>query len=254
MSVRVDRKRKRSGSQGGGKGKKQKTASAIRQANMRTAGFLGVEHKFWDTGIAATTVPGIPNTKAVTGVEMDPAVYDCLNSPGEGTAENERSGRSISMSSLHVTGTCQITNQVNETARKTLPAIFIALVLDTQTNGSQLNSEDVYTNPSAFSYAASSLLRNLEHSRRFRILATQKVPGSAFAGVTGTYDGTNIEISGCVIPWEFHVDLKGMKVNFGSTGSGVSTISDNSIHLIACSTHSDTAVQLFYNARLRFFG
>lgn len=141
--------------------------------------------------------------------------------------------------------------QVNQTAADAVPFLYIALVLDTQTNGAQLNSEDVYINPAASTATGSSPLRNMSYTERFKVLKVKKI---RVPTLPITYDGTNIEQSGLLLPFSMYVKLGGLQTKFqsGTTTGYVGTIVDNSLHLIAF-TNVDSAtfpVGMFYNSRL----
>jgi len=136
-----------------------------------------------------------------------------------------------------------------------MPFIYIALVLDTQTNGAQLNSEDVFTNPNGTMISAASPLRNMSYTERFKVLKKKII---RFPQPSITYDGTNIEQSGFRIPFSFFVKLGGLQTKFqaGTTTGYCGTIVDNSLHLIAYSNNTGASIipLISYNARLRFVG
>jgi len=133
-----------------------------------------------------------------------------------------------------------------------MPFIYIALVLDTQTNGAQLNSEDVFTNPAVTLGTNSCPLRNMSYTERFKVLKVKKV---RIPMLSLTYDGTNIEQSGALVPVSMFVKLGGLQTKFqsGTTTGYCGTIVDNSLHVIAYN-NSALACNLAYNARLRYVG
>lgn len=145
--------------------------------------------------------------------------------------------------------------QTNQTSADNLPYVYIALVLDTQTNGAQLSSEDVYTNPGASVNTACNPLRNMSYTERFKVLKKKKI---RIPPLSITYDGTNIEQSGIVVPLSMYCKLGALKTTFqvGQTSGYCSTIVDNSLHIVAYSNISSATipVTLSYNARLRFVG
>jgi len=229
-------------------------ASAVRSVlNGRTGGFVGLETKFFDSSFAG----GLSASTDASGGEVDPDNLLCLNCPAQGDGETQRDGRQISMDSLTVKGLVTVAAQTNQTAADVVPDIFIAIVLDKQTNGAQLDSELVFENPSGASNLGSMPFRNLEWTKRFRVLKTMKVSAHQFAGaVIPAFDGTNIEQQGVAIPFSCHIKLNGMKVNFisGQTSSVIAAIADNSIHVIAYTNGVSLAPVINYNARLRFKG
>jgi len=225
----------------------------VRQ-NVRSA--LGTESKFFDSSLSATAI-GFDTGCA--GGELDPATILCLNGVPQGDTDSSRDGAVISMNYLHIQGTLRYVTQANETAADTLPSVFLAVVLDKSTSGgsltqgAQLNSEDVYTNPSASATTLASPLRRLQNVTRFDIL---KKKTFVCPNLNMTYDGTNIETQGKDVPFEFHIPLKGLQTRFysGNTSGYVTGIQDNSLHLIGFATSSTVSVQINYNARLRYVG
>lgn len=224
-----------------------------RVLNRRTGGFIGMEKKFFN---ASRTIPLTAPTDA-TGGECDPTTLLCLNCPAQGDGEQNRDGRQIGMDAIYIKGMISMASQANQTATDTLPHIMIALVLDTQTNGAQLNSEDVYENPSGFATLASQPFRNLENNQRFKVLQTVSIePKDIASAIQPVYDGTNIEQQGVTVPFTMYKKLNGMKVNFltGQTTSVISAIADNSLHIVAYTSNTSLAPALLYNSRLRFVG
>lgn len=134
-----------------------------------------------------------------------------------------------------------------------MPFIYVALVLDTQTNGAQLNSEDVFSNPGASIGLASSPLRNMSYTERFKVLKMKKIRVPV---LSLTYDGTNIEQTGVNIPFSMFVKLGGLQTKFqsGTTTGYCGTIVDNSLHMIAFTNSNSIAVSINYNSRLRYIG
>ena len=87
-----------------------------------------------------------------TGIAPELNYLDCaktlsaLTAPSQGDAYNQRDGSKITIKSILIQGSLYIPNQNDQTTCDFVPIVTIALVLDKQTNGSTLNSEDVYTN------------------------------------------------------------------------------------------------------------
>lgn len=217
--------------------------------NQRTGGFLGLENKFFDTGIATVTVVA---PTAGAGGEVDPTTLDCLNCPAVGDTEQSRDGRQICMNEITVKGTLTTAQKINQTALDLVPEIFVALVLDTQTNAATLDSEKVFVNPSTTALTACLPFRNLQYIKRFKILAYKlvKMPVPA-----NSYDGANLEIGGVARSFQLHHSWKNcLKVNYGGTTSVVGSIIDNSLHVIAFSSSSTPTPTISYNARLRYTG
>ena len=182
---------------------------------------------------------------------MDPSTLDCLNAVAQGDGEQNRDGKQIKMTKISIKGHIRINAQADQTSTDMASSFFVALVLDTQTNGAQLNSEDVFTNISGDASNATLCFRNLQYSKRFVILRSEVIRAEQ---PTIVWDGTNIEQGGYQIPFEWHVDLNHV-CNYKGTTSVVTNIVDNSLHMIAYDdTSSNPPAVLSYNARLRFYG
>lgn len=214
--------------------------------NTRTGGFLGLESKFYDTWRTTAT---IASANGMTGGEVDPTVTLCLSAPSQGDGQNQREGRQMTLQSVYLTGNLIIPEVDAGTGPSTMPKVFVALVLDKQTNGTQLSSESVYINPSGDDQLIGNPLRNLEFSKRFQVLAVHKC---VMNRQTLTWDGTNFASDAYITEFELSKSFKDLVVSFNSASAGVSGVVDNSLHLVAFSTV--TGVLLSYNSRIRFMG
>lgn len=209
---------------------------------------FGIELKYFDTSLGGTSVPAPGDSSAG---EFDPVTLLALNAVKQGDTEQDRDGRKITMKSIHVNGIILYAPQINQTAADNIGEVFIALVQDTQTNGAQLNSEDVYTNPSADPILAACPFRNLQFTKRFKVLKTKTI---RMPQPTVAFDGTNIEQGAQDVPFKFNVNLNDLQTTFSGTASLVSNIVDNSLHLVAFANRTELAPAIAYNARLRFVG
>jgi len=206
----------------------------------------GVETKYLDmTGTAA-----LSGAAGWTGAEIDPAGNLCLNTMVQGTSASQREGRKITNVSIEVIGTIYQANQADQAAADVSPTVFLALVLDTQTNGAQLNSEDVYINPSGVGAALTAPLRNMLYSKRFKVLKTWT---KALPQLPISYDGTNMEQAGQGTPFKMFKTLGFVTEFLGNAGT-IADISNSSLHLIGVTSNTSTAPTIYYNARLRFRG
>jgi hypothetical protein len=217
-------------------------------ANPRTGGFLGIEKKFYDVSLtaAALTAP-----LDATGGEHNPSATVTLNTVAQGDGESNRDGRQISMDSIYVKGNIFVDLQANQTTSVQAGVVFVALVLDTQCNGANFNSEDVFKNQSGSSRLAASPFRNLQYTSRFKVLEQicVKLQDPNFA-----YDGTNLERNGFDIPFTFYKKLNGLRVTYSATTSSVANIIDNNLGIVAYTTSTDLTPLLYYHSRLRFRG
>ena len=217
------------------------------RANPRTGGFLGVERKFVDadlSGIAFTS-----NTWS--GANLDPATNNQLNPVAQGDGESERDGRNYNMLSIHIKGYVHV--DASEASVATFPdTLFrIALVLDTQTNGAQLDPTNVFTGTNAI-----VAFRNLQYIKRFKVLKDIMLCKDATQTNEG---GTNSFAHGIWrIPFEIHHEFKTpVQVNTTGTAATVSVVTDNSLHLIGTALQDGVITantKIYYNSRLRFVG
>lgn len=216
--------------------------SAMAYANKSTRGFLGLEKKFVDSGIAATNI-----SSTIAGSEIDPADADTLCAITQGDGPSSRDGRKIVLKSVHVKGTVDLPGADNINNGDT--NVFIALVLDKQTNGAQLNAEDVFTQTTGLS---SQPFRNLEYIQRFDVLASKTIVLNS-GGIA--YNGTTLIPLSTRATFEFYrtLDLPVM-FSTGGTGGQVSTIVDNSLHMIAIADNTSAIPQIIYNSRVRWVG
>lgn len=215
----------------------------MRSRNVRTAGFLGIEKKFVDQTLADTTIPA-----TIAGGELDPATNNCLNAVAQGDTESSRDGRKYQMKQIIVKGHIKREQDADQTQAPAAVNCWVALVLDTQTNGTQLNAEDVYTAVGHYEHP----MRNLQYASRFKVLKYQEFQ---FDCPTMSWDGTNIETGGQVqnFTWVENMEIP---VTCDGTGATVSDITDNSLHIIGAASNAGGAnlLKLGYESRLRFVG
>lgn len=221
-----------------------------RAAAARQAASLGIEKKYFDTAVAAAAIAANAD---MTGGEVDPTALPgatlCLSSPAIGDGGQDREGRKILMKSIQVKGRVILGGAEGQASPAAPQNIFVALVHDSQTNGAQLNSEDVFSNLSAVVGGNSVPLRNMNYSDRFKVLRSacfefNNDSLSHFATDSFSYNGISRE-------FEWFVPLN-MRVNFSGTTGVVGSVVDNSLHMIAfCNVAGPT---ITYNARMRFQG
>lgn len=216
--------------------------------NTRTGGFLGIEHKFYDTSLAAAALTANTDT---AGGEHNPSATITLNTVVQGDGQSQRDGRKIVMKKIMIRGIIDIAGAIDQTVMPREAMIFIALVLDTQANGALIVSETVFENKGATALLNASLFNAMERSSRYKILKrlSFSMPSQQVA-----HDGTNIEISAKTRPWQMMVNLKDLNVLYSGTTETIVNIVDNSLNLIAWCTNTDTVPRISYNARLRFVG
>jgi len=227
----------------------QRRSKSLRRFNYQTAGFLGIERKFYDTSLIDTA---LTSEAACANGEKDPSATSMITTPAQGDGEQNRDGKQIACLYVEISGSINWFGQEDAASPIIDRGAFVACVLDTQTNGAQMNSEDCFKNTSGDATIGTDVFRNLLFSKRFRILkkARYQVPPTISVKADGT-----IDTSGHTVHFRWFIPLKGMKINFnGGTTASVANVIDNSIHIIAWKTETAEVVNIGYNARLRFVG
>lgn len=227
-------------------GQRGAAARRARYRNPRTGGYLGIESKFLD---CAWDVVAIASSGDGSGGELQPS-SGCTNAisiPAQGDGEAQRDGRQYCITSVYVSGVVNTSAAAGSTEAL---GYYFALVLDTQANGATIVSENVYLNPSTNSNAMlPQPLRNLQYSKRFRILDRQYVaPGGLYS--LGTGATANIQDAPTVtLSWRGKIlcDTSG-------TGADVAVATDNAIHVIAYTGSTTYTPTFIGKSRVRFVG
>ena len=213
--------------------------------NIRTGGLVGLEYKYVDQFLAMTT----PITSWVGG-ELDPVGgVNCIGACTQGSGESQRDGTRIAVKSIQIQGYCVRTPTVASGSARGANLIQISLVMDTQTNATQLNAEDVYLTQEHEIPAR----RVVANSQRFRVLKTWMIElhdqgGFNDAAATGS-------LAGMMVPFSCYKKMN-VQVDFVA-GAGAGTIADFktvSFHIIACSAVGVATDFITYNSRVRFIG
>lgn len=223
--------------------------AAARRLRRRRYAYPSIkqEPKFYDTSYAPTALTS--NTTAAS-LEVDPSATSMISTPAVGDSEQNRDGKKIIITQVEIKGTLHWPSSANQTAQADGHTCWVALVLDTQTNNTQMNSEDCFKFIDTTSALYCRPMRNLLFGGRFRILKMKHfyppIPSMS-------YDGTNMEKSGVIRGFKFYKKLR-LPVNFNAgTTASIANVQDNSLHVIAWANQSNT-VSLSYNARIRFIG
>jgi len=229
--------------------KKTKISAARMVANAVSMGFMGIEKKFLDT---ARTDVAIVTPAALTGGEYDPSTgcTGCLSCPAQGDTEQSRDGKRIVIDSLIIKGYVRSLATLTEAPVEN-DKVFVCVILDTQSNGAQLNSEDVFKNTSAAGSLIVDPTKNLLFGNRFRILKSQVYDLTPVGIVAAT---ATIAHCGVRRDFDWYIPFKGgLQVNLNAgTTADVANVIDNSLHVVAFSVASNNAIG--YNARIRFQG
>lgn len=209
-----------------------------RSRNIRTGGLLGIERKFYTASTVGTAL-------SAAGMNV---IGPVLNTPAQGDTADSRQGAMIMMKSIQIEGYVNVPSQINQTAADTAAAVFLALVLDTQANGSAITAANVYTNPSGNAALAPLSVRNIQYSRRYKVLAVVRLN---FDQPNLTWDGTNIEQGGRIRSFSIFRNLM-IPCQFSGTTGVIGSLTDNSLYLIGCSSNNDQAPVVSFNSQMRF--
>lgn len=215
------------------------------------------ELKFRDTYLESAT---LSVDSAMTGGIIVPSGPVAVPSRGVGLSNFD--GRGIVIKNWSLKGSFELGYGLVMTTPISGRLAFIALVLDTQTNGAQCFSENIFTNPGNTISGMCSPQINLLTSPRFVILARKTVKLNPET-LTNDYEPAvppTFQQSGVRVPFEFFVPLDVPVVL--KSGSGTLTISDvldNSLHVVMFSSYYDTNPLLHqplsvggYSSRVRF--
>jgi len=242
-------KRKRSGKDKGRATKRKKTGGTTRSFVARSAGtpLAITERKYFDSQLNAATVAA--DAASWAGMEQDPATLNTLFCPVQGDDFLNRQGRKVQVLSLKIRGFIDCPAQANQTATDAGQLCRLLLVMDKQTNATQLNAEDVIS--SGTGVVALQMFQNPAFFGRFRVLKDKTFN---LQNPNLSYDGTNIEQNGLIKEFKFNIKFKKpVVIHFNSTNGGsVADIVDNSFHIIMNSNNTALGARLSYKCRTTF--
>lgn len=215
-----------------------------RLPNVRKGGFMGMEKKFKNEIFEGTIGQTIGSSL------VDPIVSNCLHGIDQGDGEQQRDGRKYTILNVNLRGYVLFGEQAASAV--TSDHVRLIVVLDTQTNGAQLTETDVLDNFHGDNDLQTTSFRNLQYTKRFKILKdfTVRKPTTGLGQGSGVNE---VKSNACTRYFKININFKkGLEVlSTGTTGT-VSTIVDNSIHMMAISVNSNNTLR--YVSRVRFVG
>lgn len=226
-------------------------APGSKKRNTRTGGFLGIELKYRDVGIALTTIP-----TAMT--QMDPPTDGHLVPVGQGNSPDQRDGTKLALKSLYIHGMVRWLGQDDETAIDHPGPVRIVIFQDTQTNKANpvpIGNEDsgsLFANP-AGGGSGLMVFRDLAGTARYKVLGEKWITPNLAGGVGGSGTGAEFSSNGVNVPFVFHFPnlAINMKFNAGATGV-IGDVLDHSVHICAVNG-GDRNAQLQYVCRSRWY-
>jgi len=155
---------------------------------------------------------------------------------------------------LQINGTIALPSKEIQADAPNGCSVFVAIVLDTQTNAAQMNSEDCFKNTAGLAAAAVVPHKNLLFGKRFRILKERLF--NMDVKTLSHFADDSFSWAGQRKYFKWFIPLNGMKVKFnGGTTESVANVIDNSIHVIAYASNiTGVAPTISYASRLRFVG
>lgn len=221
----------------------RRRAVGVVRPNARTGGFQGIEMKFID-------IESVDDAFATTWATMEDGTNDVLSGIVQGNGESQRIGRKVQIHSIHLK--CFVATDSVET--NGTPAADVigryCLVLDKQTNGAQLTATDVMDGGQTKDTLA---FRNLQHTRRFQVLWDRKFK----LGRSNDTNEANInkygrgKTSTTIMTYNKRFNPP-IPVLFSGNDATVSSITDNSLHMIGVA--DSTLGKLTYQCRIRYTG
>lgn len=192
---------------------------------------------------------------------IDPVTEKCLSSIPQGDEHDDRNGRVVTLKSLFIGGYFEEREDFEQLTTNRTNAvgpmfIDLAVVLDTQTNKTQMTSSDFWSSGNILG----NPLRVLRNSSRFRVLHREvyTMPPLPVMCWYSAGEGHSLILRPASRK-PFRINLKfkkPIKVNQSGSGGNVESVNDNSIHLLVsipppASTKLND-VTITYNARIRF--
>lgn len=233
-----------------------KALRAARRLRRRRYNYPSIkaEPKYFDQTLTAHTIPYDAN---FVGCEANPTGVGTLTACAVGDGHNNRDGKKIIMTQIEVKGCVVIPGEIGQTSG-TIDhgaTVFVAMILDTQTNGVETQSENVFM--TSISNASHKIpIRNLLFGGRFRVLKFKRMTfynPPLVPQDTTIAAGTHIRYTQ-IKYFKMFKKLR-LPVNFNAgTTNDVANVQDNNIGLFAWMNNSTTTPLLSYHVRTRWIG
>lgn len=180
-----------------------------------------------------------------TNTECDPTSGICT--PSQGTLINQRIGRKITVVSIKIRGHVICAQQTAQTAGDAASLVRIIFFKDKQTNGVQVQGEDVIA-----SGAGSSAINMFQSTTNFGRFKIHKDFRMHLDNPNAVFDTTDIEQMGLVKQFELIYNFpKGYVVHFNAGNAGtIADIVDHSWHILAATQSIALTPTLVYKCRV----
>ncbi len=204
---------------------------------------MGMEKKFADFEVVAKAFSS-------NWVPMQDGTIKCVSGIAQGTGESQRDGRKYQIHSIHIKA--RVNSVVQESQAAPLSDLVgrFCLVLDTQTNVTEVVATEVMDggqNNDELSF------RNLQHSSRFKVLWDKKF---ILRRIAQTNEGAINLFASPISTSNIMTFNKYFKtpisVITNGTSNAISDITDNSLCMIGVANNSTCLLD--YQVRIRFTG
>lgn len=216
----------------------------------RTLGnaMAATENKYFD--ISVTHSITTPTSAWSVNERADPPAHRSLFGPVTGDDIFNREARKVVIKSIRIRGHISVSAQSAQTAADNATYIRLLLVLDKQTNGTQMDPGNLLSSGSAPNIDS---MTSTASFGRYQILRDKRMtigqPNMVWNGAT-IFQGGAVKTFKLKYNWP-----NGLTVHFNATNSGdIPDIIDNSLHLVAGCTNLALAPQLLYQSRVVFVG
>lgn len=190
-----------------------------------------------------------PVVTGCTAGEFDPPAAKCLNAVPQ--SPTGRVGSSTWGQRIIISGNIVISAQNLQLSPDSWGLIHLSVVWDKQTNGAQLNSEDVYVNPSISTFLSANPLLNTNGLTRYEILRTKIIQVTDPNMVINAQNDL-VASAGYTIPFYMDIPLPDVRTIYSDSGATVTSIIDNSFHLLAFASQGNGKI-LNYNCRYFYY-
>lgn len=226
------------------------------QTVARTRGVYSKgEMKYFDSQL--TNSPIVASSDW-TGTEVDPnnipvVGINTLFVPTQGAGINQRIGKAVKLHKIRIMGQIVTPNQTADPNSDSACLVRLALVMDTQTNSTQAQGEQVFTpSVTANPYLGVQAFQNIDNFGRFRVLKDKFIPiqDPNMAMIAGP----QIHTQGLVRKFKMtYKPKRPIEIRFNATNGGtIADIVDNSFHLYANASNVQLGPQIVYQARCCF--
>lgn len=214
-------------------------------ANLRSAGFLGIENKFVDA-IYGPTAIGVTWATSLS----DPTLGS-LTGAAQGDGPSNRDGKNVRNNGIYLREHINIPQQEAAADPFISPYVRIVLVRDKQTNAAAMAGNNVFSTAAAPDIQG---LRSLEYIQRFDVLYDKTFKCNIQTLSSPALNSFNMATF--KVPFSINLpNVKDMTTYLASSTTGdIAGITDNSYHLLAIADDISTNPTLTYFVRGRFYG